>query len=223
MKKLLFFAIMITYSCKSQEKKEYTVFLKEIITNQNSFKNKYTASNSVEKKAVIIEARKYLTSKMGSELFPYWYGTKWDFNGMTRTPKKGKIACGYFVTNTLTDVGFNIPRIKWAQSASEVFIKKLSYGNLKRFSNKPIATIEKHLLNTGNGIYIVGLDSHTGYIYVKNNEIRFVHADYFDPETGVTSEKIDSDSPINYSKYRIIGKLMSDQMILAWIKNTPLR
>ena len=38
----------------------------------------------------------------------YWIGTVWDFNGVTRTPKQGAIACGYFVTNVLTDLGFKI-------------------------------------------------------------------------------------------------------------------
>lgn len=220
MKKLMFlFIIIIIISCKAQEEKNYATFLKEINAQQTSFKAKYIVANTLQKKNIITEAKDYITKKIGSELFPYWYGTPWDFNGMTRTPKKGKIACGYFVTNILTDVGFNIPRVKWAQSASEVFIKKLSYGNLKRFSNKPISTIEKHLLDKGDGLYLVGLDSHTGFIYVTDNTIRFIHADYYEPQIGVVSEKIDSNSPINDSKYRIIGKLMSDEMIIAWINN----
>ena len=27
-------------------------------------------------------------------LLPCWYGTPWDFNGITETPGQGKIACG---------------------------------------------------------------------------------------------------------------------------------
>jgi len=220
---ILLLLVIFSTSCKGQDKKEYTVFLNEIATEQSSFKTQYLKANTLEKKVIITKARNFLTQKMATELFPYWYGTQWDFNGMTRIPKKGKIACGYFITNTLTDAGFNIPRIKWAQSASEVFIKKLSYGNLKRFSNKPISVIEKHILNIGNGLYLVGLDSHTGFIYVHNNNIKFIHADYYEPHIGVVSEKIDSESPIKYSKYRIIGKLMSDQMIISWIKNEAIR
>jgi hypothetical protein len=116
-------------------------------------------------------------------------------------------------------VGFNIPRIKWAQSPSEIFIKKLSFGNVDRFSNVPILTIEKYLKKSGNGIYLVGLDCHTGFIFVNNDEIRFIHADYYEPEKGVVSEKINSNSPIADSRYRVIGKLMSDKMIINWILN----
>ena len=185
--------------------------------------SEYSESDSIGQDSIISIARDYLINTMTKEVFPCWYGTKWDFNGTTRTPQKGKISCGYFVTNILTDVGFNIPRVKWAQSASEVFIKKLSFGNIDRFSNKSISTIEKYLRKSGNGLYIVGLDCHTGFVFVDNDEIRFIHADYYEPEIGVVSEKIDSHSPIADSKYRVFGKLMSDEMVLNWILNIEMK
>ncbi len=180
---------------------------------------KYSESDSTGRDSIIIAARDFLIKALTEEVFPSWYGTKWGFNGTTRTPREGRIACGFFVTNILTDVGFNIPRIKWAQSPSEIFIKKLSFGNVDRFSNVPILTIEKYLKKSGNGIYLVGLDCHTGFIFVNNDEIRFIHADYYEPEKGVVSEKINSNSPIADSRYRVIGKLMSDKMIINWILN----
>ncbi len=151
------------------------------------------------------------------KIFPYWYGTPWDFNGTTRVPKQGSIACGFFVTNILTDVGFNIPRIGWAQSASEVFIKKLAPNSIKRFSNRPISEVENYLLRTGDGLYLVGLDQHVGFIVVKDDEIEFVHSNYYQADIGVMSEEIDSANPLNDSNYRVIGKLLSNDMIINWI------
>lgn len=231
MKKIILLTVFIITSClvgarqevKKENKKEYALFIKEIIVKRDSFRTKYKEANSEEKAAVIIKARKYLINSIGTELFPYWYGTKWDFNGTTRIPKKGKIACGYFITNILTDVGFNIPRVKWAQSASEVFIKKLANKQVKRFRNKSITEVEEYLVSSGSGLYVVGLDSHTGFIHVNKDEVRFVHADYYEPEKGVVSEKLNSYSPIAHSKYRVIGKLMSDEMIVSWIKKTKIK
>lgn len=111
------------------------------------------------KDSVIDTARKFLLNTIGNDVFPYWYGTPWDFNGHTKIPQQGAIACGYFVTTVLLDAGFNIPRIKWAQLASEVFIKKLASNNLQRFSNKPISEIEEYLRNIEPGLYVVGLDN----------------------------------------------------------------
>lgn len=222
---LLFMFLFCSYHfcCGQEVKKEYDQLLEEIAIERAQYQLDFTAADSLKKGVVIAKARKYLIAKIANELFPYWYGTKWDFNGTTRVPQKGNIACGYFVTNTLTDVGFDIPRIQWAQSASEVFIKKLAPQSIKRFSEKPINTVIESLLIWGNGLYLVGLDSHTGYIYVNDGKVRFIHADYYEPEKGVVSEKLDSYSPINDSHYRVIGKLMSDDMIVHWIEKKAIR
>lgn len=213
--------LMVISSCHSQsEKKDYTLFLQGVIAKRNDFKRLYVNADVSAKDSILTEARAYLINTISNDIFPYWYGTKWDFNGTTRTPQQGKIACGYFVTNILEDVGFKIPRVKWAQSASEVFIKKLAPNNIKRFSNRPIAEIENYLLTTGDGLYVVGLDIHVGFIIVKNKSIKFVHSNYYKPEIGVMKEDINSKNPFKDSNYRIIGKLMSDEMVIRWINNT---
>ena len=204
-------------------KQEYLKLIEEIKMKQEGFTTNYNAADSIQKKAIITKARNYLQKIITSKVFPFWYDTPWDFNGTTRIPKEGKIACGYFVTNILTDVGFDIPRVKWAQSASEVFIKKLAPNHLKRFTNKPISKVEDYLLASGEGVYLVGLDNHTGFITVINKKVRFVHADYYEPEKGVVSEELDSHSPINHSKYRVVGKLFSDEMIRSWIQKKSIR
>jgi len=211
------FVAFSLFSCAQPAKKDYPTLLSEILLKQDEFKKAYNNSSAEGKKAIIEEARTYLFDAIVTDVFPQWYGTQWDFNGTTRTPKDGKIACGYFVTNVLTDVGFNIPRIKWAQSASEVFIKRLAPNDIKRFSNRPLSEVESHLKNAGNGLYLVGLDSHVGFIVVKRGRISFVHSNYYQREKGVMSEEINSKNPLNDSSYRVIGKLFSDEMIENWI------
>jgi hypothetical protein len=217
---LLILLILFSLSCFGQsEKKEYSAIGQEILTKRSNFKKSYNNSDKVGKDSIIIEARNYLFKIIIDDIFTYWYGTRWDFNGYSRAPKQGVIACGYFVTNTLSDAGFNIPRVKWAQSASEVFIKKLANNNLKRFSNKSISEVESYLKQKGVGLYLVGLDCHVGFIVVKSDSIKFVHSNYYQPEIGVMSEDIDSTNPLNDSRYRIVGKLLSDEMIINWINN----
>lgn len=213
---LLLFSLL---SFGQSENTEYQTVVQEILVKKNKFAKLYNNSDSAGKNSIIINMRNYLFKKITNELFTYWYGTKWDFNGTTRTPKKGKIACGYFITNVLTDAGFNIPRVRWAQSASEVFIRRLATNNIKRFSNRPILEVERYLLKTGDGLYLVGLDCHVGFIVVKNDTIKFVHSNYYQQEIGVMSEEIDSRNPLNDSQYRIIGKLLSDEMMINWIND----
>ena len=225
----LLFLLGLLISCFFVEKeevtekiilKEYSVVLKSIKIERQSFQSKYKSANSIQKEVILKKAKKYLFKTLSKDIFPQWYGTAWDFNGTTRTPKKGKIACGYFVTNTLTDVGFNIPRIKWAQSASEVFIKKLApTKDIVRFSNKPLAKVIAYFKKKGDGLYLVGLDSHTGFVVVNKDKINFVHANYYQREIGVMSEDISTKNPFGDSKYRVIGKLLSDKMVENWILN----
>lgn len=222
MKKIIVAVFILNTFCIGQNiEKEYNDLIQEILLKREEYKRVFNNSDLTIRDSIIIEARKYLLESITENIFDYWYGTKWDFNGTSRIPKKGKIACGYFVTNVLTDVGFNIPRIKWAQSASEVFIKKLSPNNIKRFSDRPISDIESYLRKTGNGIYLVGLDCHVGFIVVLDKTSHFVHSNYYMPEIGVMSQTINSCNPLNGSKYRIIGKLLSDEMIINWINKIP--
>ncbi len=224
---LLLFCFVVGANCTTSQqfdsssidppKKEYSTLLKEIIAKRDAFKNAYDNSDNAGKKSVISEAENYIFNAITTEVFPQWYGTKWDFNGTTRIPREGEIACGYFVTNVLTDVGFNIPRVKWAQSASEVFITKLSPNDIKRFSNRPISEVESYLAPKGNGLYLVGLDSHVGFIVVKDGDMRFVHSNYYRADEGVMSEEIDSENPLSDSEYRVIGRLLSEEMVVNWI------
>ncbi|WP_299221819.1 hypothetical protein [uncultured Aquimarina sp.] len=199
--------------------KDYRTTLQEIEMVREKARTSYNIANTAEKDSIITATRVYIFKTLVDDVFPFWYGTPWDFNGHTKIPGEGKIACGYFVTTTLQDIGFNIPRYKWAQSASEVFIKKLAKQQVKRFTNKPLSTIENFLLNSGDGLYLVGLDDHTGFISVDNKKIRFIHASYYKPEIGVMAEVLDSENPLKYSKYRVIGKLLSNAMVHNWINS----
>ncbi len=219
---LMLLLITITLVSFQTSQTSYFQLLREVESKKSGFKRQYELSGLQQKDSVIEAARDFLLKIALNELFPYWYGTHWDFNGTTRVPGEGYIACGYFVTNTLTDLGFIIPRVKWAQSASEVYIKKLS-GTVKRFSNVPVSTIREYLTQTGSGLYLVGLDCHVGYLAVTDTNIRFIHSNYYHPEKGVMSEDIETDNPFKDSGYRVIGKIFGDEMIRKWILSESFR
>lgn len=166
-------------------------------------------------------ARTILYDAIRDKLLPAWYGTPWDFNGMTRVPGEGTIACGYFVNTVLLDAGFKLPRIRWSQLAAEPVILKLA-PQAKRFRDKPVADVEAWLSEQGDGLYTVGLDNHVGFITRWNGVTRFVHSNYYHREIGVIAEPLDGDNPFAHSRYRIIGKLLDDTMMAAWLQGTSL-
>lgn len=176
-------------------------------------------NDNLDKDSVVKVAQHYLFSTMVAKMFPAWYGTRWDYNGTTQCPKKGKIACGYFVTTTMRDMGFNVPRVKWAQAPSETMIKQMTgSSNIKRYRFSSIDHIKREVRKWGEGIYVVGMDSHVGYIVNLNGSLRFVHSDFYNKNRGVISEALDSNNPLKHSKYRVVGKILTKEMTRKWLE-----
>jgi len=206
----------------SQEAPSYEESKKSIFEKQQYFSKTYASSDSGKQKDIVRQAQAYLTTTITDSLFSYWYGTPWNFNGTTKVPKQGTIACGYFVTAILSDAGFQIPRVKWAQSASEPVIVKIA-SNVQRFRNQPMGKLIDYLNKQGDGLYIVGLDSHVGFVSKQGNNFRFIHSNYYRPEIGVMAEPLEGHNPLNDSKYRIIGKLLDTEMVQNWINGVEYK
>jgi hypothetical protein len=178
--------------------------------------------NSASNDTLVESAQNLLIRFIDDEIFPYWYNTPWNFYGTTRIPKSGTIACGYFVTTVLQDVGFDIPRVKWAQLASEGIIKKFC-RDVKRFHDRPVSEVIDYIKKKPDAVYVVGLDCHVGFIVKYQEKIQFVHSNYYNPEIGVMSENLDTENPLRDSKYRVIGKVTDSVNVSRWITKTPVR
>jgi len=204
-----------------QEKRgSYRDTLAALAKMREALRDKYIASqNPKAQTAVLHEAREILTRALLTDILPAWDGTPWDFNGISEVPGEGAIACGYFVTTPLRDAGLKLPRIKLAQQPSQTIIKSLCVQDTIRvYHEKPLETIVQYLKEHGPGIYIVGLDCHTGFVVNDGSQMRFVHSSYFRPPRAVINEPLDSDNPLHRSKYRMIGKLFGDDLMRKWVK-----
>jgi hypothetical protein len=146
------------------------------------------------------------------------YGTKWNFYGTTQKPNEGTIACGYFVTTTLRDMGVPINRVKMAQCASEEMIRSLcTKKHIHHLSNLGIPEFEKQLKKFGNGLYVVGLDNHTGFLLLSTQGNYFIHASGIYPFQ-VVKDKLSESPLLIKSKYRVVGKISGDEVFLRkWV------
>jgi len=190
--------------------------LKTEISNKRSELSQAYLSAGINKDSVISYTQKFLFNKIVNEIFPFWYNTKWSFNGTTASPRNGSIACGYFVTTVLKDAGFNIPRVNWARLPSESMILKLN-KDVKRFRNRTAAEVEAYISSNEKGIYIVGLDIHVGFLIKDGTNVMFVHSNYYRPEIGVMKENLAGDNPFADSSYRVVGKILQMEMIEKWL------
>ncbi len=164
------------------------------------------------------EKEKLFTASVTGTIIPGWIGTAWSFNGTTETPQQGSIACGYFVTTVLRDAGLAIQRIKLAQCASEQMITTLVQSKyIKRFSHVTLENFIHSIEEQGYGLYIVGLDNHTGFLYHDGKEIYFIHSTFVGTRN-VQKEKASTCRILGQSRYKVLGKLSADEKVLEkWL------
>jgi hypothetical protein len=205
----------------------YKTIIECVQNRQKEFQTKFTKTRDIEEKKIIIaEASSYIFKVLTTKIFPGWYGTPWSFTGQTRTPKKGSIACGYFVVFCLQDVGFKIPS-KMAKQPSENIIKNLiNASKIKRFWNAAkMDKIKKWIEERGEGLFVIGLDIHVGFIINHKGNITFCHSSYYSPPEKVINQYLWEEGPLADSTYRVIGKILDDNMIKNWIlgKSFPIK
>ena len=164
------------------------------------------------------EKEKIFTTAVTETIIPGWIGTTWNFNGTSEKPQQGSIACGYFVTTILRDAGLSLARIKLAQCASEQMIVSLVQSKyIRRFSNVKMKDFMQSIQDQGYGLYIVGLDNHTGFIYNDGKDIHFIHSTFVGTRN-VQKEKATTSWILDQSKYRVLGKISTDEKVLErWI------
>ncbi|MCE3296678.1 MAG: hypothetical protein K0R65_2392 [Crocinitomicaceae bacterium] len=195
----------------------YPLEKEKALALQKDLAARYREADSSGKERILQESKQKLFALISHDLIPGWYGTKWDFNGTTETPGQGTIACGYFVTTVLRDAGFQLNRYKYAQMASEAMILKLT-PKVKRFSGADFNTVEKYIAQTSYGIFIAGLDNHTGFIIKTKDSIRFVHSVAYEDVDGVVSQDLPEATIFNLSNYKVLGEILHEDMIRAWLE-----
>lgn len=162
----------------------------------------------------------YLENCLTDSIFNYWYETPWDFNGTTEQPRKGKIACGYFVTTTLKHLGLNIDRVYLAQQASSVLIKEVcDESSIKTFTNGNFKKMIDYVNKYNGNVFIAGLDYHVGYIVKEGNDLYFIHSRGVGSDRKVVKEKYDEAGLLVNSQYHMIGHVNFRNWIKGLQKN----
>jgi len=205
-------------------------------TTFNLSNNKYDSLSNIElqkeyqKQLEIIKSKKkniediaslgiYLHSQLTSEVFPAWYGTEWDYNGYTNTPRKGIVACGYFVSTTLKHVGFNLNRFDLAKMYSSSIVKSFCATSV---TFDDIDNMFAHILENSDHLYVVGLSSHVGFIEKKDGAIYFIHSNYIGP-VAVEKELAKNSDALNSSDVFVLGNISGNsELMKKWRDNIKI-
>lgn len=160
------------------------------------------------------------TTYLLNTIIPYWYETVWDFNGYTSKPKDGTIACGYFVSTTLRDMGLKLNRYKLAQQGPENEAKTIAI-NASEVRQIDSDNIFLELKTFDDGLYFIGLDNHVGYLYIKSKNAYFIHSNYI--EGMVMAEAIEDSEAFYSSSYYISNITSNNRLMEKWLLQEDIK
>lgn len=208
-----------TTSGPAPDPKTYSVLSEDLEEHRRRLSADYrrTTSNT-ERMEILAQARKLLELSL-PRLMRCWLGTPWDFNGIAHEPGHGKVACGYFVSSVLQDAGFRVEWAPLAQQASQNILGTfLPPDDMKIRVGVDYEQFLSEVLSCGNGIYIVGLDSHVAFLVVTDGgEIHFIHSSGASPYCVVDESREDA-RVLRRSNYRVTGNLTANsELIRNWL------
>jgi len=162
------------------------------------------------------------TNLIVDKIIPYWYGTPWSFEGHTALPNQGEIACGYFVSTTLRDMGLKLNRYKLAQKSPIDEARILSCGS-------DIHTVEQESTEKAfeeinrmatEGLYFIGFDTgHVGYLLKRNGQLFLIHSNYLLPRSVCIEPFEDSRVFKSFSKFHLVAISNNDVLIQHWLND----
>lgn len=85
----------------------------------------------------------------------------------------------------------------------------------------PIEKFWKAVEQMGPGLFIIGLDYHVGFILQTKDQIRFIHSSVTSGD--VANEDAKKAEMISASRYRVIGKIISDKNIEDWLMGRRIK
>lgn len=199
---------------KPEPKRTYDETIISIRARQKEFSQKHQGVDSE-----LYEITDFWVKAISEDLYEHWQNTPWDFNGTARKPGEGPIACGYFVTTILSDMNFTLNRVKLAICPSSIMMKSVcSNQKIQNLSYLSYSNFNDNLLKMGKGVYIIGLDFHTGFIINDGKENLFIHSNYIGRK-GVTKEPVLASAALYSSKTRWLVCLTRDKgFIRKWMK-----
>jgi hypothetical protein len=201
----------------------------EIEERRSALGERYRRAPARQRPALLAEARRFVVGTIVDRLFPAWMGTPWGLgpnSNAARPHEPGKVVgCSYFVTGVLQNAGLTLEsRARFAQAPALWIERALlpAGGEIHRFANLTPAALRPRIAALGDGLYLVGLDLHVGFLVVRGEEVRVVHASYYPPQA-VTSEPLERSAVIAGSRSHVVSRLFGDDRLVAlWLRRAPV-
>jgi hypothetical protein len=218
-------AMLNISASKNEQLANYESIKAKALAKQDEFSKAYLKENNIAKKdSIVLDASNFLEKTLVEEVFPQWYGTGWEFNGVSQIPKKGDIACGYFISTTLKQSGLQVDRCKLAQQGAMEICTSLS-GKSSAILNKGVTEVETIKFikaNLKDGLYIMGFDNHVSFLHKKGKSINIIHSNYItdkvESDDFATSRILSWNNPVVFAPI-----LPNKSFVINWITKSSIK
>jgi hypothetical protein len=178
------------------------------------------ATGAAEERA-LDRAADALAGIVADRILPAWNGTPWSFSGTAQAPGSRPIACGYFVATALEDAGLRVERRRLAQQAAEdIVLSLVPAERVARFRRASLDTFLAAVARSGDGLYVVGLDYHVGFLLMRRGRAFFHHSSL--QAGGVLREPAILSLALATSSYRVAGKLFDREVARSWLAQSTI-
>lgn len=205
-----------------QPSADYTSAKTSITEMRSTLKARYLSlTDSLSRITFLDSVSNVFTEKLLNEIIPYWYGTPWDFNGCTAVPNDGEIACGYFVSTTLRDMGVLVNRYKLAQQGGLQEAKSIAMSAANLVPSVSQSKLLERLKQFSPGLYFVGLDYHVGFLYLHKGQRFFIHSNFY--EDKVMTENADYSPGFASNRYCFAKITGNHSLALSWLMEKEMK
>ncbi len=166
--------------------------------------------------------KRAFADQLVDKIIPHWYGTPWSFGGHTAIPNQGKIACGYFISTTLRDMGINLNRYTLAQKSPIDEAKMISCGAVikKVVQDTPEKAFKEIDEITEEGLYFIGFDEgHVGYLLKRKDELLLIHSNYLSPVSVCMESLKDSRVFKRFTTFHLVPISHNETLLQRWLDN----
>ena len=210
----------------------YAAFLAQVAARRSELGARFAAARGTRARAAIRdEARRFIVETLEARVFPAWMGMP-SAGGPQATASLPHqpgmyISCSYFLTAALQNAGLVLEsRARFAQAPAAWIERALlpPGGQIHRYGTVSPEELERRLVELGEGLYVVGLDIHVGFIVVREGHAWFVHSSYTPPGT-VVREPVVSSEAIALSRrkgYWVSPLFRDDRIVDLWLRHQPV-
>ena len=105
-----------------------------------------------------------------------------------------------------------------AQQAASVLIKRLcDRKSIKTIGNNDTERLIAYLRKQPDGVFILGLDTHVGFIEKRDGQLDFIHSS-FSTRRRVVRERVINSTVISSSSIYMVGNLLANKkLIRRWL------